>query len=269
MKNRHMLLKGLILLVLAVFTFSLANAQEEKEEKVIKVKVMKEENGKLALDTSFTISEDFDGDWSALIDDEELLDGMENITIDLDLDAEGNVYLIKAPHTTKKGYFYSIDGDEEGDVFVEIEAGSEGEQNVWVTKEGGDSTMTIVLKSSDCIHKEHSGEHKMIISKSADVHVEEIDGDSVITYTIKIDDGDGEHKDVMVWTSDGDAEMTHEIMMEHIEGDSCKMIIVTTGEGGEDVKIIKKKEVFILTEEVEHDDDHNKDKKKKKKDKDK
>jgi len=196
--------------------------------------------------------------------------------------------MIAAPHTSKKGYFYSIDSDDDGEVFVEIREETEGTHNVWVSKVDGDTTMTFVVKTDckkegeeskvmvwhskgECKHKGHDGEHRMIISKSVDVEVETEDGDSVITYTIKVDGEDGKSENVMIWTSEGDEKMMHDIMLKEIDGDSCKMIIVTTGDDGE-MKIIKKKEMIIITEKDDHDHEHDKDKDKKKdkkKDKDK
>lgn len=260
------------MLVMAMFTFTLANAQEEKEEKkVIKMKVLAEDDGNLRIDTMIVLDEDFDGDWEKITDDEEILEKLKEMDIDIDIDAESEVYIIRAPHTEKKAYYYSSDTDEEGNVFVEIESGSEGAQNVWVSQADGDSTITIVMKSADCKHKSHDGEHKVIVSKTMNVEVETEDGDTVITYTIHSGDEDGE-EDVMIWTSDGNEEISYEILMEQIDGDSGKIIIMTTGDDGEEIKVIKKKEFIIITEEEhehdcdhDHDKDKDKDKKKKKK----
>jgi len=237
-KNRHILLKSLIMFIMAAFTFTSAFAQEEKEEKkLIKVKVMADEDGNISIDTSFVLDEDFDGDWKALIKDEELLEKLESIEIDLDLDEDGNIYLIKSPHTTQKTYFYSADTDDDGKVTidVEVESGDEDIHEIIVKEIDGDSTMTIVLKSAGCKKEENE-------------------------YI------------VMIWHDmDGEEEITHDIIMEQIDGDSCKVVIMTTGDGGTSVSVIKKKEVIIITEEVEeheHDHDHDKDKKKKKKKKD-
>jgi hypothetical protein len=271
-KNRHMYLKALVLLIAASFTFSLANAQEvKKEEKAITIKMVKEEDGNIRLDTTIILDEDFDGDWSTVTDDEELLKKLEEMDIDLDLDGTQKVYMIKAPETSQKAYFYSVETDDEGEVVVEVESGSAGSHNVWVSEVDGDSTITIVLKSEDCKHKGHDGEHKMVVSKTMNVELETEDGDTVITYTIKTGGEDGE-ENVMIWHSDDNEEISYEILMEKIEGDSSKIIIMTTSSDGEEVKVVKTKEVIIITEDIEehdhdcdHDHDKDKDKKKKKK----
>lgn len=280
--NRHLLLKGLILMIMAAFTFSSATAQEEKEEKkIMKIKMTADDDGNVTIDTTIVLDEDFEGDWKALIDDEELLEQIENIEIDLNLDDDGNIYLIKSPHTTKKAYYYSVESDDDGEVTVKVEHEMEDIHDIHVKTIEGDTTLTFVIKT-DC--KESDGEkqvmiwhtdgddkhkdHNVTVSKSMDVHVDVVDGDSVITYTIEMKDEDGEHKDVMIWHSDGDEEITHDVILEKIEGDSCKVIIVTAGDDGKTV-IMKKKEVIIITDEDhDNDHDHDKDKKKKKKKKD-
>jgi hypothetical protein len=262
-----MFLKSLILLIVASFTFSLVNAQEVKEEKkVIKIKMMSDEDGNVTLDTSFVLDEDFDGDWKALVHDEDLLKKLEEMDIDLDIQEGSKIYMVKSPHTTKSGYFYSIDSEDGENVVVEIKTGGEGTENIWVSEIDGDSTFTIMLKSSDCKHESHDGEHKVVVSKTMNVEIETMDGDSVMTYTIKTSGGDGNHENIMIWHSDGNEKMTHDILMKKIDGDSCKVIIMTTGDDGEAVKVVKHKEFIIITEEVEdHDHDHDKDKHKDKK----
>lgn len=262
-KNRHMYLKALVLLIVASFTFSLVNAQEVKEEKTVMIKMVTEEDGNINLDTTIILNEDFDGDWTTVTDDEELLKKLEELDIDLDLDGTQKVYMIKAPETSQKAYYYSVETNDEGEVVVEVEGDSDGTHNVWVSEVDGDSTITIVLKSEDCKHKSHDGEHKMIVSKTMNVEVETEDGDTVITYTIKTGGEEGE-EDVMIWHSDDNEEVSYEILMEQIDGDSSKIIIMTTGKDGEEVKVVKHKEVIIITEDVE-EHDHDKDKKKKKK----
>jgi len=273
-KNRTMYLKSIILLLIASLSFSLVNAQEEKEEeKIVKIKIIEEDDGNVTIDTTIILDEDFDGDWGALVDDEELLKKLEEMDIDLDIHEGSKVYMIKSPPTTKSGYFYSVDSDDGENVVVEIKTDGEGSENIWVSEVDGDSTITIMMTSADCKHEKHDGEHKVLVTRTMNVEVEEGDDGEVVTYTIKTSAADGE-EDIMIWTSDGNEEMSHEILMEKIDGDSCKMIIVTAGDDGKDVKVIKKKEVIIITEEVEeheHDHDHDKDKdkdKKKKKKKD-
>jgi len=275
--NRHLLLKGLILIIMAAFTFSPANAQEVKEEKkIMKIKMTADDDGNVTIDTTIVLDEDFDGDWKALIEDEELQEQMGNIEIELELDDDGNIYMIKSPQTTQKAYYYSVESDDDGEVTVKVEHEMEDIHDVHVKTIEGDTTLTFVLKT-DC--KESDGEkqvmiwhtdgddkhkdHNVTVSKSMDVHVDVVDGDSVITYTIEMKDDDGEHKDVMIWHSDGDEEITHDVILERIEGDSCKVIIVTAGDDGKAVGVVKKKEVIIIT-----DEDHDKDKKEKKKKKD-
>jgi len=270
MKNsRQLLLQSLIMLVMAMFTFTLANAQEEEKiEKVVKIKIIEEDDGNISIDTTIVLDEDFDGDWGALVDDEELLKKLEEMDIDLDIHEGSKVYLMKSPQTTKSGYFYSVDSDDDENVVVEIKTDGEGSENIWVSEVDGDSTITIMMTSADCKHEKHDGEHKVVVSKTMNVEVEEGDDGEVVTYTIKTSGKDGEKEDVMVWTSDGDEEVTYDIIMENMEGDSCKMIIITAGEDGEDIKVVKKKEVLIIVEDDDHHDcdhDHDKDKNKKKK----
>jgi len=275
--------RALILTVMALFTFSSVIAQEEKEEKkVIKVKMMTDEDGNVTLDTTIVLDEDFDGDWSSIIDDDEILKKIEDIHIDLDLDEHNNVYLIKAPETTKKGYFYTID-DDDGEIEVEVKHMGDDHDMLFVS-DGGDSTKTFVVKciegdkdgetkvmvisgDGDCKHK-HGQKHEIIMSESMemDVDVKVKDGDTLKTYTITMDGKDESKSNVMIWKSDGDTHETHDLLLKEMKGDSAKYIIVTSGIDGEDVNVVKKKEVIIITEEIEEDGDK---KKKKKKDKDK
>ena len=271
------MLRAAVLMVMALFTFATVNAQEEKEEKkVIKIKMMADEDGNVTMDTTIVLDEDFDGNWEDIIDDEDVLKKIKDIHIDLDLDDHKNVYLIDAPHTQKKAYYYSIDEDD-GNIRVEVEQGDNLE-DIYVTAEG-DTTMTFVVKSAagdkdgeekimiwhskdgDCKHKHTDKEHNVIISKSADMHVDVVDGDSVLTYTIKVDGEEGE-KEVMVWSSSGDEDENIEVMLKELGGDSCKVMVVTARGDGEDIKIEKKTEMIIITVE---DEDVKKKKKKKKK----
>lgn len=256
------MLRAAILMVMAVFAFTTLNAQEEKEEKkVIKIKMMADEDGNITIDTTILLDEDFDGNWEDYIDDEEVLKKIKEIHVDLDVDGDNDVYLIKAPHTTKKGYFYTVDEDD-GNVRVEVKHGKDVE-DIYVTAEG-DTTMTFVVKTVD---GDHDGGEKIMIWHSEDGDCKHKKGDkehSVHTYTIKVDDSDGE-KEVMVWSSDGSEHENIEVMLEELGGDSCKVMVVTAGGDGEDIKIVKKKEVIIITEEVEEDEKDDKKKKKKKK----
>lgn len=269
--NRHLLLKGLILMIMAAFTFSQATAQETKEEKkIIKIKIVEEDDGNISIDTTFVLDEDFDGDWGALVDDEELLKKLEEMDIDLDIHEGSKVYMIKSPPTSKSAYYYSVDSDGGENVVVEVKTGGEGTENIWVSEIDGDSTITIMLQSADCKHEKHDGEHKVVVSKTMNVEVETEDGDTVVTYTIKSTEGDSKHEDIMIWTSDGNEKITHDIIMEKMDSDSTTVIIMTTGDDGESIKVVKETKVIILTEEeVEHDHDHDKDKEKDKKKKNK
>ena len=95
-----MYLKSIILLIIASLTFSLVNAQEEKEEeKIVKIKIIEEDDGNISIDTTIILDEDFDGDWGALVDDEELLKKLEEMDIDLDIHEGSKVYMIKSPPT--------------------------------------------------------------------------------------------------------------------------------------------------------------------------
>ena len=69
--NRHLLLKGLILMIMAAFTFTQATAQETKEEKkVIKIRMVTDDDGNTTIDTTIILDEDFEGDWKALNEDD-------------------------------------------------------------------------------------------------------------------------------------------------------------------------------------------------------
>lgn len=221
------MLKGFLLLALAVLMLSYAYAQEEKEEKkVIKIKMVTDDEGNVNIDTTIVIGDDFDGDWKDLIEDKELLEKLENITIDVEVDEEGVIYL-KSDGSSENHYMYVTTEEEDG------------EMKVMVKMDGGEAI----------VH---------------DIHVESVEHDSVYTYTIKTtgDGEDGEHK-VIMWTTDdkGSEEMKFDILLDKVEGDSVKVIMVSSGDG-EKVEVIKKSEVIIIKEDC---DDDKKDKKKKKK----
>lgn len=278
------MLRSLIIIVMASFSFTAVMAQEENVEKVekkaIKVKIAADEDGNMTVDTTIYLDEEFDGDWSKITDDEELLEKLKDIKVDLDIDGDNNVYLIKAPHNKKKGYFYSVDTDTDGEVKVDVIDIGEGEMEVIVESLSDDSTRTFTIKKEKCYkkgdkdvmvwisddgeHKHGEKEYKVVVSESVDMDVEVEDGEKVITYKIKVDDaGDGEEK-IMIWNSDESNEEMHDIMIEKLGDDDSKVIIIKADGDKDGHKVIKKEEIIIITE-----DDKDSDKKKKKKKKDK
>ena len=279
-KSRHLFLNSLIILIAALFSFSQVQAQEKKEEKkVIKMKVLAEDDGDVRIDTMIFLDEDFDGDWEKITDDEEILKKLQELDIDLDIDAESNVYIVKAPHTQKKAYFYTTETDDEGNVNVEVEIeGDEGGFVEVITKEfEGDSTITIMLKTGDCkkeskenevmiwvsddgdVHKEY----KVVTVKADHMHIDKAEGDSVVTYKIKMESGeDGE--EVMIWHSE-ETDPENNIIIKEVEGDSIKVFVTTTDDMEGDVKVIKKEVIIVTDEEHECEKEKDKDKKKKKK----
>jgi hypothetical protein len=241
-KNRHYLLKGLMMLILAMFTISVVHAQEEvelKEDKTIKIKMVKSEDGDMSIDTTIIIKGDFDGDWKALIDDEDLAKELEEIEIEIESDGEHETIMIMSPDKSKHKYMYvTAEEGEDGEVRVEVKEGNEGIHDVWVSKtEEGDSTITYMIKTEG---KGKEGEKK-----------------------------------VMVWHSD-DGE-THDILLEEMDGEGAKVMVVTVDDDVEGEGVVVKKEVIVIKDgkviKCEHDHDHDcdhdhdkdKDKKKKKK----
>lgn len=279
-KSRHLFLNSLVILIAALFSFTQLQAQEEKEEKkVIKMKVLADDDGEMRIDTMIVLDEDFDGDWESITDDEEILEKLKEMDIKLDIDAESNVYIIRAPHTQKKTYFYTTETDEDGNVNVEVEVenAEDGYIEVTTSEFKGDSTITIMLKSTECNNKEgeqqvmiwhtdEEGEHenyKVVTVKADHLNIEKADGDSIITYTIKMESGeDGE--DVMIWHSEEGSPESNVIIKE-IEGDSIKVFVTTSDDMEGDVKVIKKEVIIITDEEHVSEKDKDKDKKKKKK----
>jgi hypothetical protein len=229
------MLKRLMVLFLAMFTFSLAYAQEEtelKEDKTIKIKMVKSDDGDMSLDTTIVIKGDFDGDWKALIDDEDLIKELEEIEIEIETDGEHETIMIMSPGKSKHKYMYvTAEEDEDGEVRIEI-------------KDGNDEIHEI---------------HDVWVSKTDD-------GDSTITYMIKTE-GKGKEgeKKVMVWHSD-DGE-THDILLEEMDGEGAKVMVVTVDEDGEGEGVVVKKEVIVIKDGkvIKSEHDHDKDKKKKKK----
>jgi hypothetical protein len=228
-----------MLMILAMFTFTIVHAQEEvelKEDKTIKIKMVKSKDGNMAIDTTIIIKGDFDGDWKALIDDEDLIKEMEEIEIEIETDGEHETIMIMSPDKSKHSYMYvTAEEGEDGEVRIEVKEGDEEIHDVWVTKSDGDSTITYMIKT----------EGK--------------------------DGKDGEKK-VMVWHS-GDGE-THDILLEKMDGEEGKVMIVTVDEDGKAEGTVVKKEVIIIKDgklikydhyDHDHDCDHDKDKEKKKK----
>jgi len=280
--NSQIVFKSMILLLMAMFTFSLANAQEEKQEKKeMKIKIVSDEEGKIKFDTTITLDEDFDGDWSSIIEDEELLEKLEELDIDLDIEGEENIYVVKAPQTQTKSYFYTVETDDDGEVSVDVEVESDGDElhKVFVKEFEGDSTISIVLKTGDCkveaAHQEvmvwksddegEEKEYKIYFTQPHKINVHKLDGDSLVTYKVMVDD-DGE-KNVSVWYGQEAEAVGSDVLIKKMHGDSCKVIIRTTGDE-EELKVVKKKEVIIITEDVDKKGkakDKEKKKKKKKK----
>ena len=211
-RNRNLLMNGLILLVMAVFTFSSATAQEKKEEKkVIKIKMMTDENGETTIDTTIVFDENFEGDWKALIEDEEILEKLEEIEINVDVDEDGKIYIMSSGKPGHK------EGDSTMTFIIKIDDEGDGEEkDVMVWYSDGDGK-----------HKHHKKGHKMVVTKTMDVHLEEIEGDTVITYTIEMEgEGDGKSKNVMVWSSGDKKSETHEII--ELKGHDGAMIFKST-----------------------------------------
>ncbi|MEN8225999.1 MAG: hypothetical protein ABFS05_11645 [Bacteroidota bacterium] len=216
-KNRLFIFKTMIVMIVAVFTFVSVHAQSAKDEKkVIKVMVMADVDGDISIDTTIMLDDDFDGDWKALVDDEELLKELEDININLEMDEAGGVHIMSSEISGRK-YIYVTDS------------------------------------AADCKHKHHAKGKNITISKKMDVNVEVKDGDTIMTYTIETEGGDDAQTNVMVLTSDNEEEMKHDILLKKIHGDSCKIIIVTTGDDDEAVKLVKQKEVIIITEDDDQD----------------
>jgi hypothetical protein len=240
-KNRHYILKSFLLMILAMFTFSVVHAQEEvelKEDKTIKIKMVKSEDGDLSIDTTIVIKGDFDGDWKALIDNEDLVKELEEIQIEIESDGENETIMIMSPDKSKHSYMYvTAEEGEDGEVRVEVKEGNKEIHDVWVTKSDGDSTITYMIKTEG---KGKEGEKK-----------------------------------VMVWHS-GDGE-SHDVLLNKMDGEDGKVMIVTVDEDGEAEGASVKKEVIVIKDgkvikydhykDHDHDCDHDKDKKKKKKNK--
>jgi hypothetical protein len=255
----------MVILLLAMFSISLAKAQEEKEDKkVMKIKIVSDEGGNIKIDTTITLDEGFDVDWSAIIEDEELLKKLEDIDIDLKVDGGANIYMVKTPGTQKQAYFYTVETDDKGEVKLKVsqESGGDALHEVFVQEIEGDSTISIVLKTEGCIkstgHEEvmiwqsddggEKKEYKIVLAKPNLIHVDNLEGDSLVTYKITLGE-DGE-KNVAVWYSQDDEAISSDVFIEKIQGDSCKVIIMSSGDE-EDLKIVKKKEVIIITDDAD------------------
>lgn len=230
-KNRLTLMSSLVLMLLAAFTFSTLQAQEAREEKkIVKIKVTEDDNGEVTVDTTIIFDEDFEGDWEQLIDDDEILKNLEELDIDLEIDEDGKVYILKSPSSQKKGYFYTTSTDGDGsETHVEVK---HLEEDILVNIVDGDTTITVIVKpegdmkecqkkvmvwhaDADCKHKDHS---KMLKSQKIDVNMEVTDGDTLMTYTIEIEgDGDEDGGNVLFWTSDKEGDGEHEIIIKKID----------------------------------------------------
>lgn len=227
-KYRHNLLRALIFAVLAAFTITMASAQEnEKEEKKIKLKILKDD-GKYMLDTVISLGSDFDGDWSRLIKDEDILKDLEDLQLNIKGSKKGEV-IIKSPGKSSQSYMY-VTTEDEGDarIILEMKESDDGLEDVFMQNIKGDSAI------------------KLVVVKSA-----KTEGD--------------EYKSV-IWRTEGDVmKITHDILLDEMDADSARVIIVSKGEGKDNIKISTQKEVFIIVEDDNSEKKNDKDKKQKKK----
>jgi len=228
-RNRQLFMGSLILLLLAAFTFSVAFSQEKKEEaKVIKLKLVTNEDGSTTIDTTIIIGEDFDGDWKELIGDEAILEKLEDIEIEIEANDDGSFMIMNTGGSGHK-YVYVMEMDEE-----------QGEMKVDVEK---------------------------ISEAMLDVHVATLEGDSVKTFVVKtVKGGDEEDSRVLIWHSGGDeVKLEHKIVLDEKDGKDAKIIVYTTRDGDERVEVISTNKVIVIKDD---DKNEGKDKKKKdKKDK--
>lgn len=245
-KNRQFLISGLVMMLLAFFTLSIANAQEEKEEKkTIKIKMVTDDDGNVKIDTTIVLDEDFDGNWEDLIEDEELREKLKDIHINIKSDGDENVYIMS---TDVKGhkYMYVTDGDDDGEEKVMVWHGD--------VAFDGDEDMDVIIEKLD-------GDSNIMVMTTVKSDCKSKDG-KVIMKTIKVD-VDDEGENVMIWTSDDMDEEVYEVMIDKLGGDSTKVMVIKV-DGDKEYKVVKEKEIIIITD----DEDcikKDKDKKKKKK----
>lgn len=166
-KNRQLFVHSILLLVMVMFTLT-AYTQEDKkvEKKAIKVKVLSDKDGNITIDTTILIDEDFDNDWKSLIDDEEIKEKLKGIDIDINVkvDDEGHVYILKSEDGEKKTIFYTIESDDDGEIKLEVN-GAAKTKDVYITKMDGDSTIKVIVKSKG---EKLDGEENVIIWHSDD-----------------------------------------------------------------------------------------------------
>lgn len=275
-KNRQLITKSLLVLVLALFTGGMLTAQEKKvEKKAIKVMVTEDDDGNIKIDTTILMGAEFDGKWESIIEDEELLEKLKDIKVDVSLDDDGRTIVVKSTGEGNISYNYSIDSLNDGTIFFSADAIM---KDIHIDRVDGDSTITVIVKSdgddkedkimiwhSDDQHKDidHAAEYKVVVAKSADIDLDVEKGEKTITYRIKVDDdGEGEEK-VVIWSSDEDLEKTHDVIIKSLGDDDDGKVIIIKDDGDEKgVKVIREKEYIIIKEEAEKTE---KDKKKKKK----
>lgn len=158
-KHKHLLYSGLILLIMAAFSLSSASAQEDKEEKkIFKIIIVSDEDGETNIDTTIVFDEDFEGDWKALIEDEEI-----EIDINVEVDEDGKIYIMSSGNTGQK-YMYITEADESGEIQLEIEKMMEGMHDINIEKMEDGSTMTFIIKTDG----EVDGESKNVMVWSSD-----------------------------------------------------------------------------------------------------
>lgn len=191
-------------MILAAFTFSSATAQEVKEEKkIIKIKMITDDDGNVTIDTTIVLDEDFDGDWKTLIEDEHDIH-VKTIEGDTTL-----TFVIKTADCKKEGaekhvMIWSSDGKDMGEHDIILKK-LDGDSNVMIVTtvsaeeevhgDAGMSFVTVTVDDDGNVVKKHirteGGEFYM---DGNDIEVKDIDGAIVIISTtiIVMDAGDSE-----------------------------------------------------------------------------
>ena len=214
-KNRLLIINALLAVFLLAMTSYSGYAQDKKvEKKMIKIKLQTDEDGTVSLDTTIFIEGDFDEDWKNMIIDEDLKKKLEDIDIMLDTDGDGKVMVMRSASKGHNYVYVTTSEDEEGELNMKVK---QIKKDIMIEEVGGDSTKTYIIKQvsteggDDAMIWNTDGDddvivfdkgHKVAITKTLDMDIEVIDGDSVLTYTIKVDDGDTGANKVMVWTTD-------------------------------------------------------------------
>lgn len=223
MKKNRLTMTMLIMLMIAAFSFSSTYAQEVKKEmKVVKIKVSADDDGKVSVDTSFVLDEEFDGDWKALVADEEMLEKLEEMDIQIDIAGDESKIMVwhgegDHKHKAHNEMFYSdeMDMDVEievvdGDTIMKYTITMDGEEHensgdvmFWSTDEEGGShgkvmTKTIIIETDDdgnIIKEEISSDgENYFFHGDKDIELIEIDGHhGTMLYisSIKVSEPDG------------------------------------------------------------------------------